>query len=156
VLGFEDFRVGIGRHVDRRSEKDYGTSEWSGKQKVVPRFLESFSAVNADVEDEDGAAGFSGKHDRAGFGDVPRAARAVDSEGAIDALFETASHDGQAAEAASRGTSLSCAEAEPFDHLASPLTVEGRGVHDHDAVIAMPPDNRDDDAMPEGPDAALA
>jgi len=51
---------------------------------------------------------------------------------------------------------LRCAEPKPFDYLASPLTVEGRGVHDHDAVIAVPPDNRDYDAVPEGPDAALA
>ncbi len=68
---------------------------------MVPGFLEGFAAVHADVEDQDGAAGFSGEHDRAGLGDVTRAARAVDGEGAIDAFFQPASHDRKAAEAAS-------------------------------------------------------
>jgi len=156
VFGLEDFGVGVGRDVDWWGEEDYGASEWSGKQEVVPGFFEGFSAVDANVEDEDRAASFSGEHDRAGLGDVTRAARAVDGEGTIDAFFEAARHDREAAEASARRTSLGCAEAKPFDYLASPLTVEGRGVHDHDAVIAVPPDNRNYDAVPEGPDAALA
>jgi len=67
---------------------------------VVPGFFEGFAAAYADVEDQDGTAGFSGEHDRAGLGDVTRAARAVDGEGAIDAFFEAAGHDREAAEAA--------------------------------------------------------
>ena len=68
---------------------------------MVPGFLESFSAVDADVEDQDGAAGFSGEHYRAGLGDVTRTARAVDGEGAIDALFQAASHYSEPTQAAS-------------------------------------------------------
>ena len=67
---------------------------------MVPGFLEGFAAAYADVEDQDGAAGFSGEHDRAGLGDVARAAWAVDGEGAIDAFFQAASHHRQATEAA--------------------------------------------------------
>lgn len=51
---------------------------------------------------------------------------------------------------------MGCAKAQPFDDFAGPLAVEGRGVHYNYAVIAVPPNNRNDDAMPEGPDAALA
>ena len=100
MFGFEDFGVSVGRHVDGRGEEDHRASEWGGEQEVVPGFLESFSAVDTDVKDEDGAAGFSGEHDRAGLGDVARAAWAVDGEGAIDAFFQAASHHRQATEAA--------------------------------------------------------
>lgn len=51
---------------------------------------------------------------------------------------------------------MRCTETKPFDYFSSPLAVEGRGVHNHYAVIAVPPDNGDYDAVPEGPDAALA
>jgi len=100
VFGFEDFGVGVGRDIDGRGEEDNGAGERGGEQEVVPGFLESFSAVDTDVEDKDRAASFSGEHDRAGLGDVARAARAVDGEGAIDAFFQAASHHRQAAEAA--------------------------------------------------------
>lgn len=67
---------------------------------MVPGFFESFAAVDSDVKDQDGAAGFSGEHDRAGLGDVARAARAVNREGAVDAFFQSASHDCEATQAA--------------------------------------------------------
>ena len=68
---------------------------------MVPGFFEGFAAVDADMEDHDGAAGFAGEHYRAGFGDVTRAARAVNGERAIEALFEAARHDGESAKTAS-------------------------------------------------------
>lgn len=98
MLGFEDFSVGVGRHVDRRSEEDYGAGKRGGQEEVIPGFFESLAAAYADVKDEDGAAGFSCEHDRAGLGDVARAAGAVDGERAIDAFFQAASHDRQSAE----------------------------------------------------------
>jgi len=88
------------RDVDGRSEQDHGTGEGGGQKEVIPGFFEGFAAANADVEDEDGAAGFSGEHDGAGLGDIAGAARSVDREGAIDAFFEPASHHRQAAKAA--------------------------------------------------------
>ena len=100
MFGFEDFGVGVRRNVDGRGEEDYGARKRSGQEEVVPGFLKGFAAVYADVEDEDGAAGFSGEHDRAGLGNVTRAAGAVDREGAIDPFFEAASHDCEATEAA--------------------------------------------------------
>src|SRR5208337_3167764 len=96
--------------VDGRSEEDYGAGEGGGQKKVVPGFLESSAAADADVEDEDGAAGFPGEHDGARLGNVTRAARAVNRECTIDAFFEAAGHDSQAAEAAAGGTSLGSAE----------------------------------------------
>ena len=59
---------------------------------MIPSFFESFAAVNTDVEDEDGATGFSGEHDGAGLGDVTRSARTVDCESTVDAFFEATSH----------------------------------------------------------------
>ena len=123
---------------------------------MVPGFFEGFAAIDSNVEDEDGAACFSGQHDRAGLGDVTRAARTVDGESAIDSFFEAASHDRESAKAATGRTPLGSAEAEPFDDFARPLTIEGRGVHHDYPVIAVPPDNGNDNAVPEGPDAALA
>lgn len=67
---------------------------------MIPGFLECFSAADADVEDEDGAAGFTGEHYRARLGDVTRAARAINREGAIHAFLEAASHHSEAAETA--------------------------------------------------------
>lgn len=67
---------------------------------MIPGFLECFSAADADVENEDGAAGFSGEHDGAGLGDVTRATRAINREGAIDSFFQAASHNRQAAQTA--------------------------------------------------------
>lgn len=99
VFGFEDGGVGIGRDVDGRGEEDDGAGERGGQQEVIPGFFESFSAIDADVEDEHGAAGFSGEHDGAGLGDVTRAARAIDGESAIDAFFEAARHDRETAQA---------------------------------------------------------
>jgi len=100
VFGLEDFGVGVWRDVDGRGEEDYGAGERGGQEKVVPGFFEGFAAVDADVEDQDGAAGFSCEHDRAGLGDVTRAARAINREGAIDAFFQAASHDREATQAA--------------------------------------------------------
>src|SRR5579872_1919491 len=139
MFGFEDFGIGVWRDVDRRGEEDYGARKWGGQQEMVPGFLESFSAAYADVEDEDGTASFSGEHHRAGLGDVTRAARTVDGEGAIDAFFETSSHDRETAKAAAGRTPLGSAEAQPFDDFPSPLTIEGRGVHYNYPVIAVPP-----------------
>lgn len=99
VPGLEEFGVGVWRDVNRRSEEDYGARKRSGQEEVIPGFLEGFSAVDSDVKNKDGAAGFSGEHDGAGLGDVARAARTVDGEGAIDAFFEAASHYGQSAKA---------------------------------------------------------
>ncbi len=100
VFGLEDFGVGVRRDVDGREEKDYGAGKRGGQEEVIPGFLESFAAVDADVEDQDGAAGFSGEHYRAGFGDVARAAGTVNREGAVNAFFEAASHDGEASKTA--------------------------------------------------------
>ena len=156
VFRLEDFGVGIGGDVDGRGEENYGSGKWGGQEEVVPGFFEGFAAADADVEDQDGAAGFSCEHDRAGLGHVARSTRAINREGAIDAFFQAASHDRESAKAAAGRTSLSSAEAKPFDDFASPLTVEGRGVHYDYAVIAVPPDNWNDDAVPEGPDAPFA
>jgi len=100
MLGLQDFSVSVRWNVNRWSEKDYGPGKRRGKQEVVPSFLESFSAADADVEDEDRATGFSGEHDWAGFGDVTRAARAINREGAIDAFFQATSHHCKSAKAA--------------------------------------------------------
>lgn len=97
VFGLEEFGVGVWRHVNGRSEEDYGARKRSGQKEVIPGFLEGFSAVDADVKNEDWAAGFSGEHDGAGLGDVARAARTVDGEGAIDAFFKATSHYRQSA-----------------------------------------------------------
>src|SRR5579872_5858114 len=139
MFGFEDFGIGVWRDVDRRGEEDYGARKGGGQEEMVPGFRESFSAAYADVEDEDGTASFSGEHHRAGFGNVARAARAVKRESAIDAFLEAASHDREAAKAATGRTPLGSAEAEPFDDFARPLTIEGRGVHYNYPVIAVPP-----------------
>ena|SRR5580704_125428 len=60
MFRLEDFGVCVGWNVNRRSEEDYGASERRWQQEVVPGFLEGLAATYADVEDEDGAAGFSG------------------------------------------------------------------------------------------------
>lgn len=99
VFGFEDFGVGARRNVDGWGEEDDRAGERSGQKEMVPGFFESFAAAYADVEDEDGAAGFSREHDGPGLGDVTRAARAIDGESAIDAFFKAAGHNGESAEA---------------------------------------------------------
>lgn len=60
LLRFEEFGVGVGQDVDGRGEEDYSASKWGGQHKVVPGFFEGFAAAYADVEDENGTAGFSG------------------------------------------------------------------------------------------------
>lgn len=156
MFGFELLGIGIRWDVDRRREKNDRACEWRGQEEVVPGFFERLAAAYADVEDQDGAAGFSREHDGAGLGDVTRAARAVNREGAIDAFFEAAGHHSQSTKAAAGRTSLRRSEAKPFDHFACPLSVKSRGVHHDDAVIAVPPDNRNDDAVPKRPNAAFA
>ena len=99
VLGLEEFGVGVWRDVDGRREKDDGTRKRSGQKEVIPGFFEGFSAVDANVKNQNGAAGFSGEHDRTGLRNVTRSARAVNRESAIDTFFEAASHDRQSAKA---------------------------------------------------------
>src|SRR5258707_11879184 len=50
---------------------------------------------------------------------------------------------------------LPCAvPSQPLDYFARPLPIESGGVHHHRAVISMPPHNRNDDAVPECPNAS--
>src|SRR5262249_7950434 len=124
-----------------------------GQEEMVPGFLEGFATFYADVEDENGATGFTSEHNGAWFCDVAWAARAIDGEGAVDAFIEAAGHHRKAAKAATRRASLRSAKTEPFDHFAGPLAVEGGGVHHHDAAISSPPCDRNNAAVPERPDA---
>jgi len=156
VFCFQDFGVGVWRDVDWRGKEDYCAGKGGWQEEVVPSFFEGFAAADADVEDEDGAASFSGEHDGAGLSDVARAARAINRKSAIDAFFQAARHYGEAAEPSAGRASLGGAKTKPFDYFARPLAVEGSGVHHNDAVIAVPPNNGNDDAMPESPDAAFA
>lgn len=99
MFGFEELGVGVWRDVDGRGEEDHGAGKRGRHEEVIPGFFESFSAVYTDVEDEDGATCFSCEHDGAGLGDVAGTARTVDGERAVEAFFETASHDREAAKA---------------------------------------------------------
>ena len=130
--------------------------ERRGQQEVVPSSFESIAAAHADVENENGTAGFAGEHHRPGLGDVARAARAINCKSAIDAFFQPTRHHGESAKTSARRASLRGSESQPFDYLAGPLAIKGRGIHHHHAVVAVPPDNRNDNAVPERPDAALA
>ena len=156
VLGFHDCGVGVGGDEDRRGDEDYGAGERRGQQEMVPGIGEGFAAVDGGVKNDDGASSFSREDDRAGLGDVTRAARAVDGENGIAALLHAPGHDRQPAKAAARRTSLRGVKAQPFDHLARPLTVKRGGIEDHDAAISGPPHNRNNTAMPEGKNATLA
>src|SRR5450755_103844 len=120
---------------------------------MVPGIGEGFAAVDGGVKNHDGASGFSREHDRAGLGDVPRAARAVDGENGIAALLHAPGHDSQPAKAAARRTSLRGVKAQPFDHLARPLAVERSGIENHDAAISGPPHHGNDAAMPKSKNA---
>jgi len=156
VFGFEELGIGIRRDVDRRREENHSTREWRRQQEMVPGFFKSLAATHSDVEDKNRATGFSSEHDGAGLGDVTRAARAINREGTIDSFFQAARHHRKSTKAAAGRTTLRCTEPEPFNDLARPLAVEGRGIHHDHALIAVPPDNRNDNAVPERPDAAFA
>ena len=156
VFGFELFASGIRGDIDRRGKEHRCASEGSGQQEVVPSFFERFTAVDADVEDHDGASGFPREHDRAWLGDVARAARAIDGESAIETFFEAPGHHSEAAQTAAGGATLSRAEAEPLDDFARPLAVEGGGVHDHNALVPSPPNHGDNHTVPESPDAPFS
>src|SRR5580693_9981491 len=119
---------------------------------MVPSLLESDAAIDADVEDHYGASGFSREDHRTGFRYVAWTTRPVDGEAAIHAFAEAFGHDGEAAQTAARRTSLGGAEAEPLDDFACPLAVERGGIHDYNTVVSVPPDDRNDHAMPERPD----
>src|SRR5271156_6137047 len=119
---------------------------------MIPGLLESDAAIDADVEDHYGTSGFSREDHGTWLRDVAWTTRAVDGESAIHAFAEAFGHDGEAAQAAARRTSLRGAEAEPLDDFACPLAVERGGIHDHNTVVSIPPDDGNDHAMPERPD----
>src|SRR5215471_6281517 len=156
VFGFERGGVRVLRDFDRRREDDYCTAKRSREQKMVPGFFERLTVLDADMEDRDRAARTSCKHDRTGLGDVARSAGTVDGEGTVLPFLDALGDHGQTAQAAAGRATVRGGEAEPLDDLASPLTVEGCGVHDHDAHVPRPPGNGNDDTVPEGPDAAAA
>lgn len=156
VLRFELFGVRVRRHINRGREKNHGTSKGCGKQKVVPGFFKGSSPADANVKDQNGAAGLAREHDRAGLSHVTRATRTINREGAIGALCEAARHYREAPQSAAGRTPLRRAKAQPLDDFARPLAVEGGGVHNHNAVMTMPPNDGNDNAVPKRPDDALA
>ena len=120
---------------------------------MVPSFSESSSVLYSDVEYHDRRGAASSEHDRAGLGNITRAARAINGEGTIAALCDSPRHDGQAAQSATRRTSLGRAVAHPLDHFACPLAIECRGIHHYDALVPSPPHHGNNHAVPEGPNA---
>ena len=123
---------------------------------MVPGLGESFAVVDANVKYDDGATGFSSEHYRTGLGDVTWAPRTVDGKSAIEALLQALGHDSQPTQTAARRASLRGAKAQPLDHLACPLAVKRGGIEDHDAAISGPPNNGNDDAMPESKNTPAA
>src|ERR1700722_283670 len=101
------------------------------------------------------AAGAAGENQRAGFGNVARAARAIGGKGDVFSGFELVGQRHQAFNRSARRTSLRGAETEAFDDAAGPLAVEIYGVHDHHAAIAPDPGGGEDAAVPERADAGF-
>src|SRR5215472_660061 len=122
---------------------------------MIPGLFDGFAAVDAHVKNHDRRAGHVSQKHRADLGDVAGASWAVDRERAIQALADALRHNIQPPQASARGTSLRRAESEPFDDLAGPLPVKCGGIHNHDPSTAAVPRDRDDAAVPEGPDTRL-
>jgi len=102
VLDFHRIGVGIRWDLNRWRENDHGTTVREWKQEVVPGFFKSLAVFDADVKDRDGATSATSQHDWTGLGDVARAARAINGEGAVLPFHDALCHDGEAAQAAAR------------------------------------------------------
>src|SRR6266481_5311724 len=122
---------------------------------MIPSVGECFPAIHADMKHHHRTTRLAREHYRTRLGHVARTARPVNRERAVDSFLQPARHHREPSQSAARRTSLRCTKSQPLDHLARPLPIESRGVHHHRSVIAMPPNNRNNDAMPERPNAPL-
>src|SRR3989454_3809309 len=115
----------------------------------IPGAVKSVSGLESHVEDHDGAAGPTGQHHRAGFGDVARATRAINGEGDVEAVLEALRHHRKTPQAAARRAALRRPIPQPLDHPPGPLAVEVGAVHHHNAAATRPPHHRKDRTVPE-------
>ena len=155
VLGFQSFRGCVGRNINWRRKQNHRSRKGSRHQKMVPRLLKRLPAFHSNVKNHDRASRFPRQHHRTRLGHIPRPARPINRECAIEAFFQSPRHHRQPAQSPARGAALRRSESQPLDHFACPLPVERRGVHHHHAVVSIPPHNRDYDPVPEGPDTLL-
>src|SRR5438552_17828252 len=101
---------------------------------MVPRLLECFSPVHADVKNHDGASAFSRAHDWSGFCHVARPARPIDGKCAFEPFLEPPPHHGDAPQSTPPRTALRRAESDPPHHHAPPSPDAASRVHHHDAT----------------------
>src|SRR5580692_3090655 len=101
-----NFAAGIGGNADGRRYKHDGARKRDWNLEQIPGLLESVGALQANVKDGDGAAGTAREDYWSGFGDVARAARAVNRKCHVLSFLDALRHHAEACDRAAAGAAL--------------------------------------------------
>src|SRR5215469_8024515 len=135
------------------AEVGAGSRKRLGDDHAIPG-VQDPGALDSNVKAADGLAGLLGQHDRAGFGDVTRAARAVDGEHSGVAVFQFAAHSDEGPNRSARTRPAYRAEAELLENARDIFAVKAAADHDRDLLAPETIACWNHATMPEAPDSA--